>query len=50
MFKIVLNLRLDILINFVLFRHENDFTPPSHPHKLNVSNVSAVTDPISTKL
>ena len=32
--------------------HENDFNPPptTHPHKLNVSNISAVTDPISTKL
>ena len=38
--------------------HENDFNPPPpptttthhHPHKLNVSNISAVTDPISTKL
>ena len=32
-------------------RHENDFayhpTPPS-PHKLNVSNISVVTDPILT--
>ena len=24
--------------------------PTTHPHKLNVSNISAVTDPISTKL
>ena len=37
-------------------RHENDFayhpTPPPHPppHKLNVTNISAVTDPILMKL
>ena len=24
-------------------------TPPPHPHKLNVSNISAVTDPILMK-
>ena len=33
-------------------RHENDFAnqPPPHTQKLNVSNISAVTDPILTKL
>ena len=31
--------------------HENDFNPPPPPpHKLNVSNIPAVTDSISTKL
>ena len=32
-------------------RHENDFAyHPTHPHKLNVTNISAVTDPILIKL
>ena len=32
-------------------RHENDFAyHPTPPHKLNVSNISAVTDPILMKL
>ena len=33
-------------------RHENDFAyhPTRPPHKLNVSNISAVTDPILMKL
>ena len=34
-------------------RHENDFahhTTTPHPQKLNVSNISAVTDPILMKL
>ena len=34
-------------------RHKNDFAyhpTPHHPQKLNVSNISAVTDPILMKL
>ena len=33
-------------------RHENDLCtpPPPHPLKLNVRNISAVTDPILMKL
>ena len=29
--------------------HENDFTPPTH-RKLNVIDISAIPDPILTKL
>ena len=34
------------LYNFSWVRHANDFAHPPPPHKLNVSNILAVTDPI----
>ena len=38
----------NVTLSFV--RHENDFAHHPPPHKLNVANISAVTDPILMKL